>query len=231
MKSIGVLIIALLLMRGFAADEARELVLFPFGQGAAVQPVEEFNVEVEALNALYAQLKDLPSLYVLRYRETNPSIRRAIDENRIRRDRLTPPFNEREADGTWRAARVGALLGVDLAFAGRIEESSYDPNLREAIVTISGDLIDVQSGEVLVSVAETGRGRLGTDQDDPNVARIAAVAQAAEKIGAAIRTHLAPPAEQPTTVEERKQPDRKRERAAVTLFVLILGAVLGGAQF
>jgi len=230
-KSIGALVIALFLTAGFAADGTRELVLFPFGQGAAVQPAEEFNVEVEALNALYAQLKDIPSLYVLRFRETNPSIRRAIDENRIRRDRLTPPFNEREADGTWRAARVGALLGVDLAFAGRIEEFSYDPNLREAIVTISGDLIDVQSGEVLVSVAETGRGRLSTDQDDPNIARIAAVAQAAEKIGAAIRTRLAPPTEQPTVVEQKKQPDRKRERAAVSLFVLILGAVLGGSQF
>jgi hypothetical protein len=196
-----------------------------------VQPAEEFNVEVEALNALYAQVKNIPNLYVLRFRETNPSVRRAIDENRIRRDRLTPPFNEREADGTWRAARVGALLGVNLAFAGRIEESSYDPNTREAIVTISGDLIDVQSGEVLVSVAETGRGRLGSEENDPNVARIAAVSQAAEKIGAAIRARLAPPTEQPTTVEEKKQPDRKRERATFTLFMLILGAVLGGSQF
>jgi hypothetical protein len=230
-KSIGILIVALLFTASYASEDARELVLFPFGQSAAVQPAEEFNVEVEALNALYAQVKNIPNLYVLRFRETNPSVRRAIDENRIRRDRLTPPFNEREADGTWRAARVGALLGVNLAFAGRIEESSYDPNTREAIVTISGDLIDVQSGEVLVSVAETGRGRLGSEENDPNVARIAAVSQAAEKIGAAIRARLAPPTEQPTTVEEKKQPDRKRERATFTLFMLILGAVLGGSQF
>ncbi len=231
MKSLGVLIVALLLRTSFAADGTRELVLFPFGQGAAVQPTEEFNVEVEALNALYAQLKEVPNLYVARFRETNPSIRRAIEENRIRRDRLTPPFNEREADGTWRAARVGALLGVDLAFAGRIEEFSYDPNQREAIVTISGDLIDVNTGEVLISVAETGRGRLGSDQEDPNLARIEAVAQAAKKIGDAIRARLAPPAEQPTAAEEKKQPDRKRERAVFTLFMLVLGAVLGGSQF
>ncbi|GIV06022.1 MAG: hypothetical protein KatS3mg016_1597 [Fimbriimonadales bacterium] len=231
MKSIGILIAALLLMVSDASEGTRSLVLFPFGQGAAVQPADDFNVEVEALNALYAQLKSIPNLYVLRFRETNPSVRRAIDENRLRRDRLTPPFNEREADGTWRAARVGAVLGADLAFAGRIEESSYDPNTREAIVTISGDLIDVSSGEVLLSVAETGRGRLGSDQNDPNVARIAAVSQAAEKIGAAIRARLAPPVEQPTPVEEKKQPDRQRERAAVTLFLIFLGAALGGSQF
>ncbi|MCX7992634.1 MAG: CsgG/HfaB family protein [Fimbriimonadales bacterium] len=231
MKSIWTLALVMLAIAGFAAEDTRELVLFPFGQGAAVQPAEDFNVDAETLNALYAQLKQIPNLYVLRFRETSPSVRRAIEENRVRRDRLTPPFNEREADGSWRAARVGALLGVNLAFAGRIEEFSYNPTTREAVVTISGDLIDVQSGEVLISVAETGRGRLGSDQTDPNIARIAAVSQAAEKIGAAVRTRLAPPTEQPTKIEEKKQPDRKRERAAVSLFILVLGAVLGGAQF
>ncbi|MCS7208403.1 MAG: hypothetical protein NZ874_02425 [Fimbriimonadales bacterium] len=230
MKGAWTVTLALLLANSFAADEARELVLFPFGQGVAVQPTEEFNVQVELLNALYAQLKDIPNLYVLRFRETNPSVRRAIDENRIRRDRLVPPFNEREADGTWRAARVGALLGVDLAFAGQIAEFSYNPTTREAVLTVSGDLIDVASGEVLISIAETGRGRLGTDQEDPNIARIAAVAQAAEKVGAAIRARLTPPTEQLAPTERKRAPDRQQERAVVTLFVLILGAVLGGAQ-
>lgn len=214
-----------------AAQQTRELVLFPFAQGAAVQPTEEFNVNTEALNALYAQLKEIPGVYVLRFRETNPSVTRAIEENRIRRDRLNPPFNEREADGTWRAARVGALLDVDLAFAGRIEEFSYDPNTREAIITLSGDLIDVRTGEVIVSVAESGRARLGSDDEDVNRARIAAVAEVAQKVGAAVRERLAPPVEQPTQPQEPRRVDRKRERAAVTLFAIILGAVLGGSQF
>ena len=161
----------------------------------------------------------------------HPSITRAVEENRIRRDRLNPPFNEREADGTWRAARVGALLDVDLAFAGRIEEFSYDPTKREAIITISGDLIDVRTGEVIVSVAETGRGRLGSDQEDVNIARIAAVAEVVQKVGAALRERLAPPVQQPTQPQEERRPDRKRERATVTLFAIILGAVLGGSQF
>jgi hypothetical protein len=155
---------------------------------------------------------------VLRFRETNPSITRAVEENRIRRDRLTPPFNEREADGTWRAARVGALLDVDLAFAGRIEEFSYDPTKREAIITISGDLIDVRSGEVIVSVAESGRGRLGSDQEDVNIARIAAVAEVAQKVGAALRERLAPPcaATNPTARGASPRPQtRTRDRDAV----------------
>lgn len=229
MKSIWVFTLALLASIGFALSETRELVLFPFGQGAAVQPAEDFNVETEALNALYAQLKAIPNLYVARYRETNPSVRRAIEENRLRRDRLNPPFNEREADGTWRAARIGAVLGVDLVFAGRIEEFSFNPETREAIVTISGDLIDVRSGEVLLSVAETGRGRLGKDEQDLNIARIAAVAQAAEKIGAAVRERIAPPA--PAQVApEPKKPDRRRERATVSLFALALAAIFASAD-
>jgi hypothetical protein len=230
-KTCWIVAIAWCLSLGLATAQTRELVLFPFVQGAAVQPTEEFNVNVEVLNALYAQMKEIPNLYVLRFRETNPSITRAIEENRVRRDRLNPPFNEREADGTWRAARVGAIMGVDLVFAGRIEEFSYDPTMREAIITVSGDLIDVRSGEVLLSVAETGRGRLRTDDADVNLARIAAVAEVAQKIGAAVRERLVPPVEQPTQPQEQRQPDRRRERAAVTLFAIILGAILGGSQF
>jgi len=230
-KTCWIIVIAWCLSLGLATAQTRELVLFPFVQGAAVQPTEEFNVNVEVLNALYAQMKEIPNIYVLRFRETNPSITRAIEENRIRRDRLNPPFNEREADGSWRAARVGAIMGVDLAFAGRIEEFSYGPTTREAIITVSGDLIDVRSGEVLLSVAETGRGRLGTDDADVNLARIAAVAEVAQKISAAVRERLVPPIEQPTQPQERRQPDRHRERAAVTLFAIILGAILGGSQF
>lgn len=230
-KTFWAVTIAWCLSLGWSAAQMRELVLFPFAQGAAVQPTDEFNVTTEALNAVYAQLKEIPNLYVLRFRETNPSISRAIEENRIRRDRLVPPFNEREADGTWRAARVGALLDVDFAFAGRIEEFSYNPTTREAIITISGDLIDVRTGEVVVSVAESGRGRLGSDEQDVNIARIAAVAEVAQKVGAALRERLAPRIEQPAQPQEQRRPDRKRERAIVTLFTLILGAVLSSTQF
>jgi hypothetical protein len=64
-----------------------------------------------------------------------------------------------------------------------------------------------------------------------NLARIAAVAEVAQKISAAVRERLVPPVEQPTQPQERRQPDRHRERAAVALFAVILGAILGGSQF
>lgn len=229
MKRIGIFLAVAGLLVQSASAQTRELVLFPFGIGAAVQPAEEFNVGVELLNALYAQLRQIPNLHVQRFRETNPSILRALEENRLRRDRLVPPFNEREADGTWRAARIGAVMGANLVFAGRIEEFSYNPQTREVILTVSGDLIDVASGEVLLSVAETGRGRLGKDENDPNLARIAAVAQAAERVGAAVRARLAP-AEPTPAPEPPKRIDRRGERAVFTLFALILGAVISASD-
>jgi hypothetical protein len=82
-KTCWMIVSAWCLSLGLATAQTRELVLFPFVQGAAVQPTEEFNVNVEVLNALYAQMKEIPNIYVLRFRETNPSITRAIEENRI----------------------------------------------------------------------------------------------------------------------------------------------------
>jgi hypothetical protein len=197
----------------------RELVIFPFEIGSGVQAPQDFNLNTELVNALYAQLKDIPGLYVVRFKETNPSVRRALDENRLRRDRLTPPFNVKEADGTWRSARIGQILDVDYALAGSIAEFSYDANTKRATITVSMDLVQVSDSTVVVSLAETGQGR--ATSDDPNTAYIAAIADVAQKVGAAVRERLTPPApaEQP---KAQKPSARRQERTAFSLFGLLI---------
>jgi hypothetical protein len=202
-----------------ASQEMRELVIFPFEIGSGVQAPQDFNLNTELVNALYAQLKDIPGLYVVRFKETNPSVRRALDENRLRRDRLTPPFNVKEADGTWRSARIGQILDVDYALAGSIAEFSYDANTKRATITVSMDLVQVSDSTVVVSLAETGQGR--ATSDDPNTAYIAAIADVAQKVGAAVRERLTPPApaEQP---KAQKPSARRQERTAFSLFGLLI---------
>jgi hypothetical protein len=202
-----------------AAQEMRELVIFPFEIGTGVQAPQDFNLNTELTNALYAQLKETPGLYVVRFKETNPSVRRALDENRLRRDRLTPPFNVKEADGTWRSARIGQILDVDYALAGSIAEFSYDANTKRATITVSMDLVQVSDSTVVVSLAETGQGR--ATSDDPNTAYIAAIADVAQKVGAAVRERLTPPvpAEQP---KAQKPSARRQERTAFSLFGLLI---------
>jgi hypothetical protein len=202
-----------------ASQEMRELVIFPFEIGSGVQAPQDFNLNTELVNALYAQLKDIPGLYVVRFKETNPSVRRALDENRLRRDRLTPPFNVKEADGTWRSARIGQILDVDYALAGSIAEFSYDANTKRATITVSMDLVQVSDSTVVVSLAETGQGR--ATSDDPNTAYIAAIADVAQKVGAAVRERLTPPApaEQP---KAQKPSTRRQERTAFSLFGLLI---------
>lgn len=218
----GILIGALLsgVLTVAAAQHTRELVIFPFGTGSNVQVPEEFNLNTELMNALYAQLKEIPGIYVMRFKETNPAVRRALDENRLRRDRLNPPFNVKEADGTWRSARIGQILGVNYVLAGSIEEFRYDPTTKRATITVSLDLVQVSDGAVVVSLAESGQGRLG-ESGDPNTAYVAAIADVSQKIGAAIRERFTPPApEEPTKVQKPSQ--RRQERATVTLFGLLL---------
>lgn len=214
---LGVLLSGLMALA--ASQEMRELVIFPFEIGSGVQAPQDFNLNTELVNALYAQLKDIPGLYVVRFKETNPSVRRALDENRLRRDRLTPPFNVKEADGTWRSARIGQILDVDYALAGSIAEFSYDANTKRATITVSMDLVQVSDSTVVVSLAETGQGR--ATSDDPNTAYIAAIADVAQKVGAAVRERLTPPApaEQP---KAQKPSARRQERTAFSLFGLLI---------
>jgi hypothetical protein len=214
---LGVLLSGLMALA--ASQEMRELVIFPFEIGSGVQAPQDFNLNTELVNALYAQLKDIPGLYVVRFKETNPSVRRALDENRLRRDRLTPPFNVKEADGTWRSARIGQILDVDYALAGSIAEFSYDANTKRATITVSMDLVQVSDSTVVVSLAETGQGR--ATSDDPNTAYIAAIADVAQKVGAAVRERLTPPApaEQP---KAQKPSTRRQERTAFSLFGLLI---------
>jgi hypothetical protein len=202
------------------AQTTRELVIFPFSTGGAVQAPADFNLNAELINALYAQLKAIPGLYVTRFKETNPAVLRALNENRLRRDRLNPPFNVKEADGTWRSARIGQILEVDYVLAGSIEEFRYDPATKRATITVSLDLVQVSDGSVVVSLAESGQGRIG-ESEDPNTAYVAAIADVAQKVGAAIKERLAPPAPAEMPKGE-KSVDRKRERATFTLFGLLI---------
>jgi hypothetical protein len=213
---LGVLLSGLMALA--ASQEMRELVIFPFEIGSGVQAPQDFNLNTELVNALYAQLKDIPGLYVVRFKETNPSVRRALDENRLRRDRLNPPFNVKEADGTWRSARIGQILDVDYALAGSIAEFRYDASTKHATITVSLDLVQVSDGTVVVSLGETGQGRASSD--DPNTAYIAAIADVAQKVGAAVCERLAPaPAEQP---KAQKPSTRRQERTAFSLFGLLI---------
>ncbi|GBC92758.1 hypothetical protein HRbin15_01235 [bacterium HR15] len=215
---IGALLSGLLLVA--AGQNTRELVIFPFGMGSNVQAPEDFNLNAELMNALYAQLKEIPGLYVMRFKETNPAVRRALDENRLRRDRLNPPFNVKEADGTWRSARIGQILGVNYVLAGSIEEFRYDPTTKRATLTVSLDLVQVSDGTVVVSLAESGQGRLG-ESGDPNTAYVAAIADVVQKVGTALRERLTPPPPAEPT-QTRRSPSRRQEGAAFSLFGLLI---------
>ncbi|MCS7065714.1 MAG: hypothetical protein NZL85_05495 [Fimbriimonadales bacterium] len=218
MALIGALLSGLLSVA--ASQNTRELVIFPFEIGSGVQQPQDFNLNAELMNALYAQLKDVPGLYVTRFKETNPAVRRALDENRLRRDRLNPPFNVKEADGTWRSARIGQILDVNYTLAGSIAEFRYDPATKRATITVSLDLVQVSDSTVVISLAESGQGRTG-ETEDPNTAYVAAIADVAQKLGTALRERFTPPAPaEPTKVQ--KPSTRRQERATVTLFGLLL---------
>lgn len=59
---------------GWSAAQTRELVLFPFAQGAAVQPTDEFNVNVErSTPSTHNSKRFLASMCYGSVRRTHPS--------------------------------------------------------------------------------------------------------------------------------------------------------------
>lgn len=225
MRGLWIVLMSLVCVGYLPASEVKELVMFPFSLASGVQQPEEFNVGAETLNALYAKLKDTPGVYVTRFRPTNPSVVRALEENRLRRDRINPPFNEREADGTWRSARIGAVMGADLVLSGAVAEVRYDPRRRTAVITLSVELVQVADNAVLVSVVESGSGQLEGDESDPNLAYIRAVDNVTARIAQVLSERLQPPAAvpQPAQEEKRKVNRRSQEGTLVGLFTLLLG--------
>ncbi len=224
MRNLWILLISWVCVGSLPASEVKELVLFPFSLASGVQQPEDFNVGAEALNALYAKLKDTPGVYVTRFRPTNPSVVRAIEENRLRRDRLNPPFNEREADGTWRSVRIGAVMGADLVLSGAVAEVRYDPQKRTAIVTLSVELVQVSDNTVLVSVVESGSGQLEGEESDPNLAYIRAIDNVTARVAQVLKERLQPSeVPQPEPAEKRKVNRRAQEGTIVGLLTLLLG--------
>lgn len=224
MRGLWIVLMSLICVGHLPASEVKELVLFPFSLASGVQQPEEFNVEAEALNALYAKLKETAGVHVTRFRPTHPSVTRALEENRLRRDRINPPFNEREADGTWRSARIGAVMGADFVLSGALAEVRYDQRRRTAVVTLSVELVQVSDNSVLVSVVESGSGQLEGEESDPNLAYIRAVDNVTARIAQVLKERLQPPAApQPEPEEKRKVNRRAQEGTLVGLFTLLLG--------
>lgn len=206
--------------------ESKEVLLFPLGQASSVQPPEDFNLSNEMLNALYARLKAIPGVHLERFRPSHPSVQRAMMEQRLRRDRLQPPYNVKEADGTWLAVRVAREFGSTHTLAGSIEEFNYNSQTRQLTLTVSLDLIQVSDGQVLFSAAETGRARAADSTPDMNVLSVQAINDVVSKLGVGLEDRL-----KPSEDAVEKAPVLKKRRDQGGLFALFGVLLLTGLRF
>jgi len=223
----GLLVLGLAFgLSGTARAESRDVLLFPLGQTSSIQPPEDFNLSNEVLNALYARLKTIPGVHLERFRPSHPSVQRALMEKRLRRERLEPPYNVKEADGTWLAVRVAREFGSTHTLAGSIEEYSYNPQTRLLTITVSLDLIQVSDGQVLFSAAETGRARAADASPDMNLLSVQAIHDVVSKLGVGLEERLKPAAD-----STEKAPVLKKRRDQGGLFALFGVLLLTGLRF
>lgn len=174
---------------GWTLDKPKEVLLLPFGLAEKVQPPEKFNLAGEISNALYARLAKLEGLLVQRFKSSHPSVQRAVEEGRLKKERLVPPFNVQEADGTWLAVKVGREMAATYVVAGTIEEYRYEESTKQVTLTLSVDLLQVKENKVLLSSAETARVR-GKRDSEENTLVIEAISSVVQKLTTAMEATL-----------------------------------------
>lgn len=210
---------------GAEAKETKDVFLFPFAKPASAQVSEEFNLENEVQNALYARLKSIKGVNVERFRASHPSMQRAVMENRLRRDRMQPPFNVKEADGNWLCVKIAREAGMEYALAGSIEEYTFNAADQQVVLTVSLDLIQVSDGQILFTSAETGRARSRDETPNQNLLAVNAISDVVKKLGDGLEQRLAPASD-----TEQKEPEKKsRNNTGIFVgaaFLILLSARL-----
>lgn len=151
------------------------LVFPPDAKGSATAPLVDVITEVEQ-----SRLMTSGAYRGLLYQRSMPSIRRAVLDQTLSTEEVSPPF-----DNNAKVTRLTRFVGYGLLLVGSIDSYAYDADKKQVNLILSGRLMDV-SGEkprVLRSATISEEGPANPDKaakEDtlaPKVAR-----EAAEKL-------------------------------------------------
>lgn len=207
--------------RGNLAQALKKtLLVFPFDMPGAGAP-NSGDVQGLLNDIAQARLTAAGRYVVTPFYRTLGPVARLHNEQQLTDADVAPPF----AEDTRKALKIARLVGYETVFVGSFDDYQYDESAHKASVTLSGRLVDVESGKVAKSVTLSGTSASGgTAKEDERA--LDAARQTAEKL----MTQLAPggPAViEPVAPTPASEPARKRRNNDWIWGLLAIGLGLG----
>lgn len=143
--------------KGNLAEATKPLLLvLPVDVTAASVPgadaVSERLTEVMASRAIASKLYSVTQFY-----KAHPTIVRLHNDQQLTDADVTPPF----AEDNRKAIKMGKLAGYDKVFVGSVDDYQWDDAAKQVNITVSGRIIEVETGKVVKNVVKSGASAKG----------------------------------------------------------------------
>lgn len=183
------------------AANKRTLLLFPVDVSATGLPnageVSELATDVAASRLGISQ-----QYAVIRYHRALPPVASAHLDQKLTDADLKPPFEE----DSRKVLKIARLVGYQVAFVAVVDSYKYDQNSNQATVTMSGRLVDVESGNPIKNVASvSGTSAQGGTAKEPERALEATRSAAEQMMTQLVPLPTAPP---PVVTPEKPKPTK-----------------------
>jgi len=186
----------------------KTLLLFPFD----VPSTSAANAaEVSSLLTDVASSRLIASgaFAVTAYFKALPNVARLHNDQQLTDTDVTPPF----ADDNRKPIKVGKLAGYDTVFVGSVDDYQYDQAKNQVTMTVSGRMLEVETGKVMKSVTLSGSSGTGGNAKEDEKAIEAARASGDKlmtQLVPAVATNALPPPDtrqQPVAAKKKRSND------------------------
>lgn len=160
-----------------AAPVVRQsLVVFPFDASATITTPEGFGGQIAG--SLRDMMAGEPGYMILVYREALAPIRRATEDQSLKRQDVVPPYSEEKS----KSLRLAQTLAADLYLVGAIEDYQFDLTKKVAQLTLSAEMYNVNTGKLIGKFLVSGKADETSKATDEDELRAVAAGKAIEAL-------------------------------------------------
>jgi hypothetical protein len=197
----------------------KTILLFPF-DSANLAAANKSDVINMIQDVAASRLTASGQYSVTRFSKNNPSIARLRDDQLITDADASEPY----AEDNRKSIKISKQTGHEFVLIGSVDDYKYDAARKSASLTLSGRLLETETGKIVKSVTLSGNSTSGGNADEDDRAL-----EAARSTGERLLAQLVPMtvAPQPIPVEKPKSTKKPRRNNDWIWAVLVVGLGVG----